>query len=107
MWRSVVPLMIRFASENPAGTVIAATGQRAWVLHWRSSDGVPAHSSPPCAGAGLPHARVRVCRPPPQLLVHVLTPPHADQPPATGHGSGSVLVYMMYTCMYTVKANMR
>jgi hypothetical protein len=28
MWRSVVPLMIRFASENPAGAVIAA-GQRA------------------------------------------------------------------------------
>lgn len=44
-------------------------GQRSF-LHGVSSVRGPTQSLPPCAGAGLLHFLVRICVPPPQLLVH-------------------------------------
>merc|ERR1712223_2063276 len=44
------------------------------------------HSSPPCCGAGLSHARVLSISPPPQVTGHCDHVLHSPQPPLTGHG---------------------
>ena len=43
----------------------------------------PAHSSPPCSGAGLVHERVLCWVPPPQVTVHFVNLVHAVNPPST------------------------
>ena len=43
------------------------------------------HSSPPCCGAGLSHARVLSISPPPQVTGHCDHVLHSPQPPLTTH----------------------
>jgi len=58
----------------------------------------PTQSSPPCAGGGLSHVRVRDRDPLPQVTSHTLQPVHTDQPPSTGKACKQIVLLSFTSC---------